>query len=524
MSVEEMERRFFELKGRLEVGAITEQNFKQEIEQLRFQDAAGHWWMIGAQSGKWYYYDGVRWIPGRPPQLPASPPPPPPRPEAPSPRPIAQRPPTPQPQAARPANPSRPAPVPPQGVSLSVPVERARPVTLPTIPNLSLRLPFFIGCAVIAAIVGLLVLDFVVENLLPKNSINNLVTSLTGGNKSAPTPNATRITGTPLPTVNASVIEPLIAAGDRFALQSQFDTAIAQYQSASQMAPSSPVPLTRWSRALAWRGQVQEALAKAQEAVQRGPNDAEAQAQLARMLAWNGQVNEGIQTGEKAVALDAKNANAHIFLAEVYLLAQRNADAEAQAKTALQISPQSAEGHRIQAWLLTASGQRNVALAEWNQTVTLEPNLFLRHYEYAEALRISFNAPADAVVEYQKAIALYGAYIPAYNRLGLALLDVNQPQVAARQFQRAITLDPNSAESVALLGYAFQKANQCAQAIPYFEESLRIDNVNAVAQSGLNACKAGRTSSQPLPKPSVVPLIPPTVAPPAAGSGPATAP
>ena len=67
MNVADMERRFFELKGRLDLGMITEADFKTEIEKLRFEDTRGRWWMIGAQSGKWYLFDGVRWLPGQTP-------------------------------------------------------------------------------------------------------------------------------------------------------------------------------------------------------------------------------------------------------------------------------------------------------------------------------------------------------------------------------------------------------------------------------------------------------------------------
>ena len=68
MTLAQMQARFFELKGKLAVGQIAEQEFKQELERLRFQDPHGRWWMIGAQSGRWYYYDGARWLLGEPPE------------------------------------------------------------------------------------------------------------------------------------------------------------------------------------------------------------------------------------------------------------------------------------------------------------------------------------------------------------------------------------------------------------------------------------------------------------------------
>lgn len=66
MTLAQMESRFFELKGKLAVGQITDDEFKREMENLRFQDQQGNWWMIGAQSGRWYYYDGSRWLLGQP--------------------------------------------------------------------------------------------------------------------------------------------------------------------------------------------------------------------------------------------------------------------------------------------------------------------------------------------------------------------------------------------------------------------------------------------------------------------------
>lgn len=67
MTLAQMQARFFELKGKLAVGQISDQEFKHELEKLRFQDPHGRWWMIGAQSGRWYYYDGARWLLGDPP-------------------------------------------------------------------------------------------------------------------------------------------------------------------------------------------------------------------------------------------------------------------------------------------------------------------------------------------------------------------------------------------------------------------------------------------------------------------------
>lgn len=526
MSVAEMERRFYELKGKLDVGALGEAEFKAEIEKLRFQDVQSRWWMIGAQSGRWYMYDGTRWVPGHPPT--EQPPPP----STPAPAVAPQ--PTPTSSAPMPPPPAAAVPTPPQAArtevvhSGTIPIEQHAPPVAPLhrpaiaparraarraplASPIPFRGPVLIGCAAFAAVFIVVLFWIAVENVVPGRPISTAFAMLTGGSK---TPAATPARPAGQATAPAAgQLAALISGGDEFVLQSQFDPAIAQYQAAANAAQTNPTPLTRWSRALAFRGQMQDALAKVRQATQRAPNDAEAQAQLARVLAWTGDVNQALTVGEKAVQLDPKSANAHAFLAEIYLLARRNADAATQAGLALQIAPQGAEAHRAQAWVLTINSQKDAALNEWRQTVALEPNLSFRHFEYGDVLRVFFNDAANAAVEYRRAIALDGAYIPTYSRLGLALLSANQPQQAIPQFQRAITLDAGNPEAYAYIAVAYGRADQCSQAIPYFEQALRMDAGNTVASKGLADCQSGKAPTAPVPLSVTGPIIPPTVAP-----------
>jgi hypothetical protein len=53
----------------LAAGHLTEKQFKERLGELMVQDAQGNWWMIGVDTGQWYRYDGVDWVPGEPPRL-----------------------------------------------------------------------------------------------------------------------------------------------------------------------------------------------------------------------------------------------------------------------------------------------------------------------------------------------------------------------------------------------------------------------------------------------------------------------
>ncbi len=524
MTLTDLERRGAELRENFSHGAISEDEFRAGMNALRFQDSQNRWWMLGAQSNKWYMFDGTRWLPGTPPEIsaalplaqpesaaaaPALPPDfvpqyPTPTVQTPPPEYIPSPPATVYTQTAYSSEPVAPPVVddmsrfaPPESVTPVVRRRRARRASMP--------LWFYAGMGAIVLIIFLAAVFFGIDTLAPGKPITVFLRRSFG---SAPAASLPPPTGLP-----ASVIA-MINAGDQAFAQGQIDTAIGQYQKATQVVPGSAIPLARLARVYSYRGQLQDAESRARAAAKIAPQDAETVAQLCRALTWDAQVDEAIKACEGAIKLDSKNVNAHAFLTEAYLHAHRIADAKAQATLALQLGPQYAESHRAQAWVLTLSGQKDLALAEWNQTMTLEPTLFFRYYEAALVTHAFYNDPANAIPNYQRALVLYSAYLPAVIRLGIAYLDVNQPQNAIPHLRRAVTLAPNDVNVIANLGLAYAKTNQCSQAIPYYEQALKLDANNSMAQRGVYECKTGSPPSAPPAPPALTaPIVAPTAIP-----------
>jgi hypothetical protein len=54
------------LKKSLSAGKLTQKQFEDRLASLMFQDENGTWWMVGAETGGWYYYDGSNWLAGAP--------------------------------------------------------------------------------------------------------------------------------------------------------------------------------------------------------------------------------------------------------------------------------------------------------------------------------------------------------------------------------------------------------------------------------------------------------------------------
>ncbi|MBI4672563.1 MAG: hypothetical protein HY741_12970 [Chloroflexi bacterium] len=61
-----VEEEYFRLKGKLAAGRITREQFDAALKSLMFQDAQGRWWMMGADSGKWFVHDGQTWVEAEP--------------------------------------------------------------------------------------------------------------------------------------------------------------------------------------------------------------------------------------------------------------------------------------------------------------------------------------------------------------------------------------------------------------------------------------------------------------------------
>jgi ribosomal protein L40E len=66
---QEVEAAFNRLKEDFAEGRISQQEFIDSLKQLRIKDSEGRFWMIGAQSGKWYQFDGRDWVQAKPPSL-----------------------------------------------------------------------------------------------------------------------------------------------------------------------------------------------------------------------------------------------------------------------------------------------------------------------------------------------------------------------------------------------------------------------------------------------------------------------
>lgn len=61
-----IQEEYYKLRGQYSVGRLSAQDFDAALQAMTVQDAQGRLWMIGANTGTWYYTDGGSWLPGNP--------------------------------------------------------------------------------------------------------------------------------------------------------------------------------------------------------------------------------------------------------------------------------------------------------------------------------------------------------------------------------------------------------------------------------------------------------------------------
>jgi len=63
----EAEASFSLLREKFKEKRISPQEFADSLKQLRIKDDEGRFWVIGAQSGKWYAFESGEWVEAKPP-------------------------------------------------------------------------------------------------------------------------------------------------------------------------------------------------------------------------------------------------------------------------------------------------------------------------------------------------------------------------------------------------------------------------------------------------------------------------
>ncbi len=177
---------------------------------------------------------------------------------------------------------------------------------------------------------------------------------------------------------------------------------------------------------------------------------------------------------QRLVRMSPDSARVHQLQAEMFVVQQRNADAENEYAAALEASPDLLEA------LLGLGKLKRIRLA-CDEAVSL--------YDKAELIRPTFDAAYGlgvchdylqndelAVEKFEEAVRRGPQEPVAWAGLGSSLIKVRRPAEGITKLQRAIALAPEMAEAHYLMGVAYQASGDVVRAQASFKkaEQLRV--------------------------------------------------
>jgi arylsulfatase A-like enzyme/Tfp pilus assembly protein PilF len=243
---------------------------------------------------------------------------------------------------------------------------------------------------------------------------------------------------------------------------------------AGRPAPRDRVTSYRAFEEAVWadaRGDRDAAVAGLRRLVDEDPQNLVFRRTLASALRRGGRTLEAVEvagipgrTRDDAVAWHER--------AQALAAAGRRAQAEASAKTALQLNPLLPELHNHMGALLAPRGRTAEALAHFEAAAELDPNNAKAWNNRANALR-ALRRPDEARQAYERAAALAPRDPDPLNGLGALAVESSRFDEAASLFRRALELAPGMGEARLNLAVALAQAGRQAEALAELDRLLR---------------------------------------------------
>ena len=238
--------------------------------------------------------------------------------------------------------------------------------------------------------------------------------------------------------------------------------AIAAWSQAVECKPGDPRLLNDLAIALQGVGEHQAATACFERALEVRPDFVPAILNLAVLLEQAGNRPDAITLLRNACSR-ISNAGLQCTLGVLLQRENRNAEAVACFRTAIDIDPDSATGHAELGRLLLAEDATSTAEYHLRQAIALDDENGIAHALLGRVLVMQARSP-EALPILQKAAARLPAVAEVQTALGHALRDAGRLDDACSAYRLSQSLDPASIETRFLLGKTLLQREQFQQA------------------------------------------------------------
>jgi protein O-GlcNAc transferase len=253
------------------------------------------------------------------------------------------------------------------------------------------------------------------------------------------------------------------------------------------MAPPVFDALSR-ARSLLEQGALGDSARECESLLRRQPRLAGAAHLLGIIRSREGRLEEAVQCLKRAAALDPRSFAAWRDLALAEARLGRGAAAAASIAKALTIRG-DADAQNDAGAVLTVAARPADALLRFEKAIALRPDDPDAHSNRGNALR-ALARPEEAQAAFERAVTLAPQHGEAWNGLGATLAEAGRFEAAVAAFGKALALRPRHAEAHNNLGNALRNLNRPEEAVRSYEQALALAPSYAEAWSNLgNALK-----------------------------------
>ena len=131
----------------------------------------------------------------------------------------------------------------------------------------------------------------------------------------------------------------------------------------------------------------------------------------------------------------------------------------------------------------------------WKHALAINEKSFFAHHFLATAL-LTQGRPAEALVHFQRSLALNSNYVSGRIGLANALADLNELEKSAGVYRAALTLDPDASEAHYGLARVLAKRGETEAAIQHYVRALAIEPDDPDTHNNLGLLLATRGESE----------------------------
>ena len=220
-------------------------------------------------------------------------------------------------------------------------------------------------------------------------------------------------------------------------------------------------------------------------AIKANPQEISNYLNLAKLQIYGGEYEAARVNAENALLLENTRSNAYVLLAWAKSFLGEYLEAEADIRSALDLDPNNAFAHAIQAYILASRvandlGEINTldqAIDASQTAMALDPQLLETHWARGYVLEITANYE-EAIEQFQMAIELDDSIADLHMALGRNYFTVEEYDQAVSQFTKAYSLNPTDPEPNWYISRVYSRIGEFSKAVQYAEQAVNDDPSN----------------------------------------------